>query len=206
MDARRQALLDELRPAVADQRVLAAMASVPREAFVPAELRRSAYENRALPIGCGQTISQPLVVARMCELLELAPGDRVLEIGAGSGYHAAVMAALCAHVDTVEIHEELAHGASGSLAAAGITNVDLFVGDGSHGLASGAPYDAISVAAATPAAILPELEAQLAEGGRLVAPVVSGPAERLVLARRRGDHVDHTALDPVRFVPLARDG
>ena len=141
-------LVDELRRYVTDERVLAAIGAVPREAFVPDDLRPHAYDNTALGIGCGQTISQPLVVARMSELLELDPGDRVLDVGTGSGYHAAVLAALSAHVWSVERHADLSQGAAEALEAAGVENVTLAVGDGARGLPDEAPFDAINVAAA----------------------------------------------------------
>jgi protein-L-isoaspartate(D-aspartate) O-methyltransferase len=195
-------LMAELRRAVVDHRVLEAMASVPRELFVPERLRGRAYANTALPIPYGQTISQPLVVARMCEVLELRAEDRVLEIGTGSGYHAAVLASLAAHVWTVERHGQLSATAADSLRAAGIRNVTLVVGDGSCGYEPEAPYDAISVAAAAPPEVIPALEAQLAPGGRLVAPVAASTGERLVLVRRV-DGTTQRSLEPVRFVPLS---
>ncbi|MDX6655693.1 MAG: protein-L-isoaspartate(D-aspartate) O-methyltransferase [Solirubrobacteraceae bacterium] len=201
MSARR-ALIAELRAHVADERVLAALASTPRERFVATSDTGSAYDNRAMPIACGQTISQPLVVARMCELLELRPDDRVLEIGTGSGYHAAVLAALTAHVWTVEAHESLSRSAARALADVGVENVTLLVGDGSAGLPEEAPYDAICVTAAAPPRVLPALEAQLAPGGRLVAPVAARGEERLVRSRATKAGVVRQELEPVRFVPL----
>src|SRR3954464_12845201 len=126
-------LVAELRHHVADERVLEAIRRVPREAFVPAELRAHAYDNTALGIGCGQTISQPLVVGRMSELLELRPDDRVLDVGTGSGYHAAILATLAAHVWSIERHADLSRIAGEALARAGIENVTLAVGDGSRG-------------------------------------------------------------------------
>ncbi|HSD79963.1 MAG TPA: protein-L-isoaspartate(D-aspartate) O-methyltransferase [Solirubrobacteraceae bacterium] len=197
------ALVDELRPAIGDDRVLAAIAAVPRDAFVPASLRRHAWDNTALAIGCGQTISQPLVVARMAELLDVHPGDRVLDVGTGSGYHAAVLAALGASVWSIERFAELSAGAARALRAAGVEGVELVVGDGWAGLPEHAPYDGINVAAATPDEALDGLEAQLADGGRLVAPL-DGFEQRLVLARRTGDDVRRRLLEPVRFVPLVR--
>ena len=166
-----RALADALAHVVDDPRVVEAIASVRRELFVPARMRRRAYDNNALSIDCGQTISQPLVVARMCDVLELGPEDKVLEVGTGSGYHAAVLAKLAGHVVSIECHEPLARQAAASLEAAGVENVTLVTGDGSKGYAPEAPYDAISVAAATPEPALPALEQQLAPGGRLVAPV-----------------------------------
>jgi protein-L-isoaspartate(D-aspartate) O-methyltransferase len=195
-------LMAALRQSVFDERVLEAMASVPRERFVPRGLRARAYANTALPIACGQTISQPLVVARMCEALELRPTDRVLEVGTGSGYHAAVLARLASHVWSIEVHEDLSRTAAESLEAAGIDNVTLVVGDGSRGYAPEAPFDAISVAAATPPDVLPALEAQLAPSGRLVAPVATSHGERLVLVSRI-DGTTRRTMEPVRFVPLA---
>src|ERR671938_1878021 len=136
-------LVDELRRYVADDRVLRAIEHVPREAFVPEDLRAHAYENTALGIGCGQTISQPLVVARMTELLELRPKDRVLDVGTGSGYHAAILATLAAHVWSVERHADLSRRAAEALARAGVGNVTLVVGDGSLGLPAQAPFDPV---------------------------------------------------------------
>src|SRR3954462_3935854 len=167
-------LVAELRPHVADERVLRAIETIPREAFVPDDLREHAYDNTALAIGFGQTISQPLVVGRMSELLELRPEDRGLDVGTGSGYHAAILATLAAHVWSVERHADLSHLAAEALARAGIENVTLAVGDGSRGLPDEAPFDAINVAAAGGREGLDTLAGQLADGGRLVAPVTGG--------------------------------
>ena len=197
-------LIDQLRPYVTSQRVLGAIASVPRECFVPAPLRDRAYENRALAIGCGQTISQPLVVARMTEMLDPRPGDRVLDVGTGSGYHAAVLAKLARHVWSIERHGRLSRRAARNLAEAGIDGVTLIVGDGTRGLPEDAPFDAINVAAAGSAEALGELEAQLAPGGRLVAPV-SGEQQRLVVTRRTAHGLERQLFEEVRFVPLVRD-
>src|SRR5918992_3794793 len=194
-------LLRELRQGVADERVLDAVRSVPRDVFVPAELVAEAWDNVPLPIGCGQTISQPLVVARMCELLDLRGTEKVLDVGTGSGYHAALLARLAAHVYSIEVHPELSERAAERLAAAGVANVTLVVGDGSRGLPEHAPYDAINVAAAAGGTIPPALADQLAPGGRLVAPVEDGE-QRLVVARRGDDDVTITELERVRFVPL----
>jgi protein-L-isoaspartate(D-aspartate) O-methyltransferase len=195
-------LLEELRGGIADARVLDAIAAVPREAFVPAQLRERAYENVALPIGRGQTISQPFVVARMTELLRLRPADRVLDVGTGSGYHAALLARLAAHVWTIERHATLSASAAEQLRAAGVENVTLLVGDGSRGLPAEAPFDAINVAAAAWPEVPPALERQLAPGGRLVAPV-GASGQQLVLVERAADGtLRRRALDPVRFVPL----
>ena len=195
-------LARELRPAVADERVLAAVASIPRERFVPADQRNRAYANVALPIGSGQTISQPLVVARMLETLELASADRVLDIGTGSGYHAALLSLLGGHVWTVERHRTLSELAERAIRELGIDNVTFFVGDGWNGLPDQAPFDAINVAAATDA-IPRALERQLADGGRLVAPVGSRE-QHLVLIRRAGDRLIRRQLEAVQFVPLVR--
>jgi protein-L-isoaspartate(D-aspartate) O-methyltransferase len=195
-------LVEDLRVAIADERVLAAVASVPREAFVPEPLRPRAYENVALPIGAGQTISQPLVVARMAELLALDAGDRVLDVGTGSGYHAALLARLAGHVWTIERRPELSAWARENLRAAGIENVTVVVGDGSRGLPAEAPFDAINVAAAAWPEIPPELERQLAPGGRLVAPVGASGQQLVLVERGEEGAVRRTALDPVRFVPL----
>jgi protein-L-isoaspartate(D-aspartate) O-methyltransferase len=194
-------LLSTLRRYVSDERVLAAIAEVPRDRFVPPDLRAEAWENIPLPIGSGQTISQPLVVARMCELLELAGDETVLDVGTGSGYHAALLARLARHVYSIEVHASLSRQAADNLRAAGIGNVTLAVGDGSRGLPEHAPYEAINVAAAAGGEIPPALADQLAPGGRLVAPVEDGE-QRLVVARRTGDAVALTELERVRFVPL----
>jgi protein-L-isoaspartate(D-aspartate) O-methyltransferase len=198
------ALIAELRPYVADDRVLEAIAAVPRERFVPPAVRDRAYENCALAIGCGQTISQPLVVARMCEMLAPRPGDRVLDVGTGSGYHAAVLAHLAGYVWSIERHARLSRRAARSLEDAGIDNVTLIVGDGTRGLPEVAPFDAINVAAAGSAEALSELEAQLAAGGRLAAPV-SGEQQRLVVTTRTSAGLERKLFEEVRFVPLVRD-
>jgi len=190
-----------LRPAIGDERVLAAIASIPRERFVPAAQRDRAYANVALPIGSGQTISQPLVVARMLEALRPAPTDRVLDVGTGSGYHAALLSLLAGHVYTIERHRQLSETAERAIRDLGIDNVTFVVGDGWEGLPGEAPFDAINVAAATGDAEPYALERQLADGGRLVAPV--GSAEQhLMLTRRSGDKLLKAQLEAVQFVPL----
>ena len=194
-------LMQALRRHVADERVLEAVAAVPRERFVPPDLRDDAWENIPLPIGSGQTISQPLVVARMCELLELQGDETVLDVGTGSGYHAAILARLARHVYSIEVHESLSRLAAESLREAGVENVTLAVGDGSRGMPEHAPYEAINVAAAAVRRIPEALADQLAPGGRLVAPVEDGE-QRLVVARRVEDDVTLTELERVRFVPL----
>ena len=195
-------LVRELRGAIADERVLAAVRDVPRELFVPEELRAEAWDNAPLPIGCDQTISQPLVVARMCELLELEGRERVLDVGTGSGYHAALLARLAVEVYSIERHAALSGRAALALEAAGVGNVTLAVGDGSRGLPAHAPYDAINVAAAARRRIPPALIDQLAPGGRLVAPVEERGEQRLALLREKCGEVRITRLERVRFVPL----
>lgn len=199
----RERLLRELAADVGDARVLRAIASVPRERFVAADMRRFAWLNQPLPIGEGQTISQPLVVAHMCELLDLSSGDLVLDVGTGSGYHAAVLSRLAAHVYSIERHQSLSAQAGENLLAAGIENVTLRIGDGTHGYPEAAPYDAINVAAASSAGVPAELEAQLAPGGRLVIPT-GARDQRLVLVERGTDGAGmrRTSLNGVRFVPL----
>jgi protein-L-isoaspartate(D-aspartate) O-methyltransferase len=199
--ARRDRLLQQLGPLVNDRRVLDAMGAVPRDAFVPPEMAAEAWDNAPLPIGAGQTISQPLVVARMCELLELTGGERVLDVGTGSGYHAAILARLCRHVWSIERHAELSEQAARNLRTAGVKNVTLAVGDGARGLPAEAPFDAINVAAAALSAVPDALEAQLAPGGRLVAPVEDGD-QRLCFVRRTDGVLERRVLERVRFVPL----
>ena len=195
------ALAVRLRSAVGDERVLSAIAATPRERFVPLSERPRAYENVALPIACGQTISQPLVVARMLETLQLRPDDRVLDIGTGSGYHAALLARLARHVWTIERHAKLSAAAQDAIASLGIDNITFEVGDGYQGLASQAPFDAINVAAAAGESVAETLEHQLAPGGRLVVPIGESD-QHLMLSRRTPDGIVRFMLEPVRFVPL----
>jgi len=194
-------LARQLRSAIGDERVLAAVASIPRERFVPADLQDRAYANIALPIGSGQTISQPFVVARMLEALRLEPTDRVLDVGTGSGYHAALLSLLADRVWTIERHRTLSADAEQAIRHLGIDNVTFVVGDGWDGLPSEAPFDAINVAAATGDAEPYALERQLADGGRLVAPVGSA-SQHLMLTRRSGDRLIRRQLEAVQFVPL----
>ncbi len=198
----RDALLRSLATRVRDERVLEAMASVPRELFVMPTMAAAAYEDAPLRIGHGQTISQPAIVARMVELLELRATDRVLDVGTGSGYHAAVLSRLCDHVWGVELEQQLALRASRALAQAGIDNVTVVAGDGSLGLPEQAPFDAINVAATAHGEVPHALEQQLALGGRLIAPVADDGAEQLVLVRRHDAGFERSRLESVRFVPL----
>jgi protein-L-isoaspartate(D-aspartate) O-methyltransferase len=181
-----------------DERVLAAMGEVPREQFLPPKVRREAYGDGALPIGEGQTISQPWIVAFMAQLLALAGDEKVLEVGTGSGYGAAVLSRLCAHVVTVERRNTLADAARATLAELGYNNVEVRVGDGTEGVADRAPFDGISVTATAadepPRALLD----QLVQHAPLVIPIRRGGQEQLVLIRDGAEE----ALVPVRFVPL----
>jgi protein-L-isoaspartate(D-aspartate) O-methyltransferase len=189
------------RRAINDEAVLAAMRTVPRHDFVPAEFRKRAYEDAPLPIGEGQTISQPYMVAAMTAALHLTGSERVLEIGGGSGYQAAILGQLAKEVMTIEYRAELATAAAERLARLGYANIHVHCGDGTLGLAELAPFDAILVAAGAPA--LPEpLLAQLAEGGRMVVPVGSIENQELQLVERRRDTFRTTVLEPCRFVPL----
>jgi len=186
---------------VADERVLAAMERVPRELFVPEDLRERAYDDAALPIGSGQTISQPYMVARICEALGLTGSERVLDVGSGSGYQAAVLAELADEVDSIERIPELAELARANLAAAGYERVRVHVGDGSRGLPERAPFDAIAVAAAAPE-LPPTLYDQLEPRGRLVVPVGKGGIQRLEVIVRSPEGPAVLRSVPCRFVPL----
>ena len=194
------------REAIGDSAVLAAMEAVPRHRFVPPVLRESAYEDRPLPIGHGQTISQPWIVARMTELVRPGPGDTVLEVGTGSGYQAAVLAEVVDHVFTIEIIADLARSAARRLRELGYGNVTVRHGDGYRGWPEQAPFDAIVVTAA-PEEIPEPLVDQLATGGRMVVPV--GPQDRgqalTVLHRRADGSVERRVVSAVRFVPMTRD-
>jgi protein-L-isoaspartate(D-aspartate) O-methyltransferase len=201
----RLGLIDEISGEISDPRVLAAIAEVPRQLFVPESLRALAWENEPLPIGEGQTISQPLIVARMCELLGLKGDETVLDVGTGSGYHAAVLSRLAARVISIERFEDLSAAAGRSLEAAGIENVTLLQGDGSLGWPPEAPYEAINVAAAAEHGAPPALIDQLAEGGRMVIPV-DGRDQHLMLVSKRDGNVIVDEDERVRFVPLIEDG
>jgi protein-L-isoaspartate(D-aspartate) O-methyltransferase len=194
-------LIEALKPHIHDERVLEAVREVPRDRFVPPDLASEAWQNVPLPIGAGQTISQPLIVARMCELLQLRGHERILDIGTGSGYHAALLARLGAHVWSVERHRALSEQAHANLTAAGIRNVTLIVGDGARGLPDTAPFDAINVAAAAGSDIPKALEDQLGVGARLVVPVETGD-QRLFMVERTATGLTRTGLERVRFVPL----
>jgi len=189
------------RKGIRDLAVLRAVRLVPRHLFVPESVRHRAYDDAALPIGSSQTISQPWVQARYLELLSLSGRERVLEIGTGSGYQTALLAMLCDAVFSVERITGLAQRAREALAAAGIRNVTVLVGDGTLGWRPFGPYDAILVAAASPEIPAPLVE-QLAPGGRMVIPLGDRANQTLTLVRREGDQLRTTTVADVRFVPL----
>jgi len=195
-------LVDFLRRrGITDTRVLEAMAAVPRELFVPEEQRRRAYDDRALPIGHGQTISQPFMVATICAALELGADARVLDVGTGSGYQAAVLAEIAAEVVTIERVPELADRARETLAQGGYDRVEVRVGDGTLGVPERAPFDGIAVAAAAPA-VPDTLYEQLAVGGRIVVPVGSLYDQWLQVVARGPSGPEVVRSVPCRFVPL----
>ena len=201
--ARRRMVVEQLLGTgrdITNARVLAAMGNVPRHEFVPERLRSLAYQDSALPIGHDQTISQPYVVAFMTERLEPKPTDRVLEIGTGSGYQAAVLAGLVSQVFTVEIIEDLAQRATTDLKRLGYTNIHVRAGDGYEGWPEQAPFDAIIVTCAPDHVPQPLIE-QLKDGGRMIIPVGSGDQE-LILLRKHGGKLERRAVLPVRFVPM----
>ena len=186
---------------IRDSRVLAAMGKVPREEFIASEDLRDAYGDHPLPIGAGQTVSQPYIVAAMVEALELQPTAHVLEVGTGTGYEAAILGELAAEVWTIERHEELACKAREILARLGYANVHVVYGDGSLGLSEHAPFHGVLVAAAAPR--IPEsLVAQLADGGKLVVPVGDRYEQQVYVARKEGGEIAVTTHDLCRFVPL----
>ena len=186
---------------IRDERVLSAMRRVPRHIFVPEKARAAAYGDYPLPIGHGQTISQPYIVAMMTTLLQINPDDRVLEIGAGSGYQAAILGTLAKEVISIERIPEVAHLAQENLSAAGIPNVRVIVGDGTLGYPERAPYDGVLITASTPS-VPPPLIDQLVEGGRLVAPVGSRDLQELIRLTRKGSDITREFFGGVVFVPL----
>lgn len=189
---------------ISDARILRTMASVPREKFVPKELRNSAYDDRPLSIGYGQTISQPFIVAFMTEQIQPKANQRVLEIGTGSGYQAAVLSGLVAEVYTIEIVRPLAQRAEALLRELDYKNVHVKAGDGYKGWPEHAPFDSIIVTAA-PDHVPPPLIEQLKEGGRMIIPVGGKGWQKLYLLEKRGGQVKQTAVIPVKFVPLTRE-
>ncbi len=189
------------RRGIGDERVLAAMGEVPRELFVPEAQQRRAYADAALPIAAGQTISQPWIVAAICQALELRGDELVLEVGSGSGYSTAVLSRLGAQVIGIERHEALVDAAREVLARLGVENARLLVGDGSRGLPDAAPFEAIAIHATAPAPPL-TLLGQLADGGRLVVPLAGERADMLTVFQRQGDEFLREEIGPCRFVPL----
>jgi protein-L-isoaspartate(D-aspartate) O-methyltransferase len=190
-----------LRRGITDERVLEAMARVPRERFVPPDLADFAYEDAALPLAHGQTVSQPFIVAFICQGLALRGDERVLDVGSGSGYQAAVLAELAGEVHSIEVIPELAEAARAVLAAAGYEQVRVHLGDGSLGLPERAPFGGIAVAAATPE-VPGALWDQLEEGRRIVLPIGRRRGQRLCVLERSGDDARLVASVPARFVPL----
>lgn len=205
--ADRKKMVDEQLAApgrdIRNQRVLDAMATVPRHEFVPKTLSRYAYSDEPLPIGYGQTISQPFIVAFMTEQVDPRPTDRVLEIGTGSGYQAAVLSRLVAEVYTIEIIEPLARRAEADLQRLGYNNVKVLAGDGYQGWPDYAPFDAIIVTCAPDHIPQPLIE-QLRDGGRMIIPVGVLEDQQLYLLQKRGAKVEQKAVLPVRFVPMKR--
>lgn len=199
-------LLKGSRYGIKDERVLQAMAATPRHEFVREGERSQAYEDSPLPIGFGQTISQPFIVAFMTEALELKSTDRVLEVGTGSGYQAAVLSGLVAEVCSIEIVEALAKRAAETLTRLGYENVKTKFGDGYKGWPAKAPFDAVIVTCA-PDQVPQELVDQLKEGGRMVIPVgKAGAVQELYVMEKKGGRIKSKAVMPVRFVPMTREG
>jgi len=195
---------DLINRGIHDSRVLDVFRRVPRELFVPNEYIKYAYEDRPLPIGYGQTISQPYIVALMSELLELQEQDKVLEVGTGSGYQTAILAGLCAHVYSIEVIEALYESAKERLERLGYTNVTLKCADGYLGWPEYAPFDGIIVTCA-PSHIPPPLLQQLAQGGRMVIPVGNERGvQELLQVKKQGDKIHQRSVIPVTFVPLVR--
>jgi len=193
------------RRGIRDERVLEALRVVPRHAFVAPSLVDAAYDDRPLPIGQRETISQPYMVAAMTQAVRVAPGDKALEIGGGSGYQAAILAHLGATVYTIEINPRLAEEARDRLQRLGYKNVEVISGDGSEGLPARAPFDVIVVSAGTPG-VSPTLLGQLADGGRLVAPVGNLDQQELLLLHLQGGQISARHLDSCQFVPLVGKG
>ena len=204
--AQRQRMVERQLKArdIKDERVLAAMTKVPREQFIPADERAEAYEDGPLPIGHGQTISQPYIVAFMTQQLQPKPNDRVLEIGTGSGYQAAILAELVSEIYSVEIVEPLATAAEATLQRLGYKNVHVKVGDGYKGWPEAAPFDAIIVTCA-PDKVPQPLVDQLKDGGRMVIPVGERSAQQLYLLEKRNGQLKESVTLPVRFVPMLRE-
>ena len=201
-EARQEMVEKQLRRrGIRDERVLQAMSRVPRDEFVPAEFKSQSYDDHPLPIGEGQTISQPYIVAVMLEALALQATDEVLEVGTGCGYLTALLAEICRHVYSIELHESLAQKARAVLQGMGYANASVFTGDGALGLPECAPFPAIIVSAAT-AEVPPPLFAQLTEGGRMVIPVGPPEAQQLQYIRKRAGNPVITVLEGCRFVPL----
>lgn len=191
-----------VRRGIKDPRLLAAMRKVPRDAFMPEDVKHLAYDDRAIPVGLGQTISQPYIVAFMTESLALEPGDRVLEIGTGSGYQAAILAELVKEVFSIEIVEPLGQRAAAALASQGYKNITTRIGDGYRGWEDEAPFDAIIVTC-SPNAVPQPLIDQLADGGRMIIPVgPEGEPQQLVLLRKAGGQIEEKKVLPVVFVPM----
>ena len=202
MRGARERLVETLREkGIKDLAVLRAFEMTPRHAFVPTGLRHRAYEDAPLPIGNGQTISQPWVHARYLELLRLTGRERVLEIGTGSGYQTVLLAHLCAQVFSIERIPALFHAAREAIERAGARNVSLLLGDGTVGWREYAPYDGILVGAGAPSVPQPLLD-QLAEGGRLLIPIGDRDTQKLMLAERKNGAIEMSEIAPVRFVPL----
>lgn len=203
LQARRIAMVElQLRQrGIRDQRTLEAMAKVPRHEFVPPSLEGHAYDDQPVPIGEGQTISQPYIVAAMLEAVTVAPSDRVLEIGTGSGYQSALLAELAAEVFSIERHASLAEAASGALCRLGYENAHIRVGDGSLGWPEAGPFDVIIISAAVPH-VPASLVEQMRDGARLIAPVGTQDAQELLLIRRISGELTMKRLDGCRFVPL----
>ena len=193
------------RRGIRDERVLEAMRSVPRHEFVPAKVMDHAYEDRPLPIGERETISQPYIVALMTEAARVTPGCKALEIGGGSGYQAAILSQMGATVFAIELNDRLAEEARLRLTRLGSKNVEVIAGDGSEGLPAHAPYDVIIISAGTPG-ISPALRDQLAEGGRLIAPVGTRHEQELLLFYKHGGEITTRYLGACQFVPLVGKG